>query len=76
MGFPKGVFWGRYFIIFMNELPECIKHCKFGLYADDTVLVNASKKTNDIKDILQQHLTLVYKWLTLNQLHLNVKKTK
>ncbi len=59
---------------FMNDFPQCIKHCKISLYADDTVLVYAAKTTSDIKEILQQELTLVYNWLKLNQLHLNVKK--
>ena len=76
-GVPQGSILGPLlFIFFMNDLPQCIKECKIGLYADDTVLIYAAKTASDVKLILQQDLALVSNWLKHNRLHLNVKKTK
>ncbi len=40
------------------------------------MLIYAAKRASDIKVTLQQDLTLLYNWLKLSQLYLNVKKTK
>ncbi len=50
----------------MTVLQHCIKHCKIGLYAGDTVHIYATKIASDIKVILRQDLILVYSWLKLN----------
>ena len=41
MGFLKVLFWGPYFIIFINDLPNVFKNVNIinlNLYADDTSL--------------------------------------
>ena len=36
------------FPIYINDLPNNVKHCKVNMYADDTVIYYASNLTNDI----------------------------
>ena len=49
---PQGSILGPLlFIFFINDVPKVIKHCRIGLYADDTVLMYSSKNTS-----------VTYKW--------------
>ncbi len=57
------------FYIFMNDLPQCIKHSSIDLYADETMLVYAAKTVSNIKVIFKLDLTLLYNWLKQNRLH-------
>ena len=49
-------------IIYINDLPECLKHCKSILYADDTLLYYSADNTSE----LQSKLNLNHNLLTLS----------
>ena len=43
-------------------------------YADDTIIYTASKVTYDVQNKLNTDIVEVYRWLTENDLSLNLKK--
>ena len=76
-GVPQGSILGPLlFILFINDLPQCILNCKIGLYADDTVLLFSAKTVKEIETNLQADLNRAQDWFRINRLHLNTKKTK
>ena len=64
------------FLIFINDLPQCLKHCKSILYADDTLLYYAERTENDLQVKINEDLNSLSQWLNNNLLTLNYEKTK
>ena len=63
------------FLIFINDLPNSIKHCKIVLYADDTAIFFAHKEVPMIQSTLQQDLNALNNWFYENGLVVNCSKT-
>ena len=64
------------FVLYINDLPECITKCDINLYANDTVIYYANKTAKNVDIALQNDLDKVSDWLEENKLLLNQKKTK
>ena len=74
-GVPQGSNLGPLlFLIFINDLPNCLKNCVVSLYADDTCIYYASNTVQDIENYLNQDLRNISDWLSCNRLALNTKK--
>ena len=72
MGVPQGSILGPLlFIIYVNELPNCIMSCDISMYADDTVIYFSSKSVKNIERKLNEDLANIQKWFTDNLLTLN-----
>ena len=62
------------FTIYMNDLPNCLQHCKTNMYADVTAIcisATASEKAGVTK-LIQDNLINVNNWLYTNRLSLHI----
>ena len=76
-GVPQGSLLGPlFFIIYINDLVDCVKSCQVQLYADDTVLYFSHSSTKNIESALNSDLESVNKWMSKNKLTVNCKKTE
>ena len=76
-GLPQGTILGPpLFIIYINDLPNCLQYSRPRMYADDTNLSFASSSTNNIEVKLNDDLVRVNEWLIANKLTLNSSKTE
>ena len=77
VGVPQGSILGPLlFLIFINDLPQYLKHCKSILYADDTLLYYSARTENELQDKINEDLDSLSQWLNNNLLTLNYEKTK
>ena len=64
------------FIIYINDMPNCIENCSVNLYADDTVIYYSGVSIEDIESYVKRDLKSLSQWLEDNKLVLNALKTK
>ena len=76
-GVPQGSVLGPIlFLIYINDLNQCIKYCTTYHFADDTNLLNISKDYKTLKKQVNYDLFNLHKWLTANKISLNEGKTE
>ena len=76
-GVPQGTILGPLlFLIYINDLPNCLTSCQSRMYADDTHITYADVDGNSIQLNLNRHLGDLNKWLISNKLTLNNAKTE
>ena len=76
-GVPQGSVLGLLlFIIFINNFNKSVKNSKIHHYADDTNLLLTEKYFKKTNKEINQDLYLIYWWLQLNQIRLNISKTE
>ena len=63
------------FSLYMNDLPLNITGIKIVLFADDTNILVADKNINDLRYKLNNVMTELQTWFTLNILIVNTEKT-
>ena len=76
-GVPQGSILGPLlFIVYINDLPRCVKPCSVNMYADDTVLYLAGPSVHSLIFYINHDLQCLSERLEDNNLVLNVSKTK
>jgi len=76
-GIPQGSVLGPlFFLIYINDLPNCLKHTSASLFADDTQIYAASHNSIELNNKLNEDMHLLLDWVRANKLTLHPKKTK
>ena len=76
-GVPQGSILGPLlFLLYINDLPECLKNTRPRLFADDTNLTTSSHSIADTEIAANSNLENLRHWLIANKLSLNVAKTE
>lgn len=74
-GIPQGSIIGPLaFLIYINDLPNCMSHCKVNMFADDTGMYYASNSIDDIVKCMNYDLNNGNNWLQSNKLTVNADK--
>ena len=75
--FLRGLTWAHYFfLIYVNDLPNCLSFSNASLFADDTNLTTSGISAEVVQSRLNEDLEKVHRWLLANKLILNIEKTE
>ena len=76
-GVPQDSILGPlFFLLYINDLPQCLNKTKPRLFADDTNLTASGDSITDLETAVNSDLENLRKWLIANKLSLNVAKTE
>ena len=67
-GVPQGSILGpSFFLIYINDLPECLNKTQARLFADDTNITAAGETINELEIAVHSDLENLRKWLLANK---------
>ena len=73
-GIPQGSILGPLlFLLYINDLPDCLRHVSPRLFADDTNLTAAGETIEEVELVMNNDLLRIKEWLLAS---LNVAKTE
>ena len=76
-GVPQGSNLGLLlFLLYVNDLPNCMENSHAAMYADDTNITLRSSSLIHVEEALNCELENIHHWLLSNKLKLNVEKTE
>ena len=78
MSIPQGSILGPIlFVLFINDLPNCINKCQCKMFADDTIIYSQSPTLDGVRSYLHvlNYVDKLISWLDMNKLDVNVSKS-
>ena len=73
---PQGSILGPIlFLIYINDISNASNSHEFTIYADDTNMLLGDKDIHNLYSNLSTELNLLYNWIKVNRLKLNISKT-
>ena len=76
-GVPQGSILGPLlFILYVNDLPDCLQNSNCILFADDTTIYCQSQNINTLYNNMNHELETLNDWFMANKLSLNINKPK
>ena len=54
------------FLVYINDLPNCLNHTTARMYADDTSVSYASNSVEELENIMNSDLKNLNSWFTIN----------
>ena len=76
-GVPQGSIIGPLlFLVYINDLPNCLEKASPRMYADDTSISLAAANVFDLENEINRELINLNRWLKANKLSLNIAKTE
>ncbi|CAB4026264.1 Hypothetical predicted protein [Paramuricea clavata] len=76
-GVPQGSILGPLlFLIYINDLPNCLQHSTARMFADDTNITVSGKSVKEAEVAINVDLNNIREWLLSNRLSLNLVKTE
>ena len=63
------------FIIYINDLPNALKHCKCIMFADDSTLYTSFSSMTELSNDTNTDLAFLAEWFRANKLSLNINKS-
>ena len=76
IGVPQGTILGPIlFLLYINDLPNLTKLCRFVIFADDTTLYFRNDDPISLQINCNQGLKLFFEWSLSNRLSINLSKT-
>ena len=75
-GVPQGSVLGpTLFLLYVNDMIECIVNSKLQLFADDTITSISGKNLIEMFELMKQDLSNLITWFSANKLSLHFDKT-
>lgn len=76
-GVPQGSIIGPLlFLIYINDLPNCLSSASAKMFADDTNISSAAESLSELEPMINHELMNLAVWLKANRLSLNIAKTE
>ena len=77
VGVPQGsILAPLLFLLFMNDISQCLKYSRCNVYADDVAIYTSSPNINEATLSLQTDIDRLSMWYSKNKLKINIDKTK